>query len=50
MHAGAIRKLLYVFFASAGDDPLAKACGLSSCIDAQTYHDFGAFLLIYVVH
>ena len=31
MHAGAIRKLL-------GDNPLAKACDLSSCIDAKTIH------------
>ena len=38
MHVGAIRKLLYVFCVCAGDNPLAKACRLSSCIDAQTIH------------
>ena len=38
MHAGALRKLLCVFCICAGDNPLSKAGGLSSCIDANTIH------------
>ena len=36
MHAGAIRKLLNSLFICTGENPLAKAGGLSSLIDAQT--------------
>ena len=34
--AGAISKLLYGFCACTDNIPLAKACGLSFCTDAQT--------------
>ena len=36
VHAGAIRKVLYGLCFYTGDNPLAKARGLSSCTDAQT--------------
>ena len=38
MHAGAIRIVIVCSCVCAGDNPLAKACGLSSCIDTQTIH------------
>ena len=36
MHADAIRKLLACVCVSTGDNPLAKACGLSSRTGAHT--------------
>ena len=36
MHAAAIRQLLYGLCVCTGDNPLAKAHGLSSCTYAQT--------------
>ena len=36
MHAVVIRKLLYGFRVSTGDNPLAKACGLSTRTDTVT--------------
>ena len=38
MHAGAIRQLLYGCAYVQEDNPLANACGLSSCIYAQTIY------------
>ena len=35
IHAGAIRQLLYGFCVCTGDNPLAKARGLSSRTDTQ---------------
>ena len=37
MNAGAISKLLYGFYVCTGDNPLAKASGLSSRTHAQTH-------------
>ena len=36
MHAGAIKKLVYGLCVCIGDNPLAKARGLSLRTDAQT--------------
>ena len=46
MHACSLSKLLYSWYICTGDNPLAKARGLSSHTDAQPYNNLRPFYYI----